>query len=101
MVNNFWALRREITENNGNTRLVQPNTQTRNNHQSENGYLTTPQTMQQRPQNHHLMDVNNFNEGIILVINVLFLKCHILKIRFCVKGITHYKLLVLFWSVCK
>jgi len=59
MVNNFWALRREITENNGNTRPVQPDTQTRNNHQAENGYLTTPQTMLERPQNHHLMGVNN------------------------------------------
>ncbi|AET00298.1 hypothetical protein MTR_5g090540 [Medicago truncatula] len=62
MVNNFWALRREITDNNDNTRHVHPGTQTRNNHQSENGLLTTAQTMQQRPQNYNLMGVNNFNQ---------------------------------------
>ncbi|AET00295.1 hypothetical protein MtrunA17_Chr5g0442441 [Medicago truncatula] len=59
MVNNFWAFRREIAENNDNNRPVEPDTQTRNNHQSENGYLTPPQTMLQRPQNYHLMGVDN------------------------------------------
>jgi len=58
-MNNFWALRGEITQNNGSSRPVQPDGQTRNNHQSTNGYLTTPQTMIQRPQNHHLIGVNN------------------------------------------
>jgi hypothetical protein len=138
MVNNFWALRRELTQNNGSSRPAQPDSQTRNNHQSTNGYLTTPQSMMQRPQNHHLMDVNNqttngfthpvqhdvqthsnhqstngylttpqimlqrpqnhlmgvnnFNQGINLIINVFyfwyklmsFFKLHILKIKICV-----------------
>ena len=58
-MNNFWALHREMTQNNGSSRPVQCDSQTRNNQQSTNGYLTTPQTIIQRPQNHHLMGVNN------------------------------------------